>query len=90
MNFNKNYTFQSTVFLAHSQRQSHIQKKKAQYLENKFMKLFNWFGDEAKDACTEYAGTGPTGAVYIPFVQDADPCTTVTNFMNSVWSFYDR
>jgi hypothetical protein len=80
----------STVFLAHSNRKSHIQKKKAQYLENKFMKLFNWFGDEAKDACNEHAGTGPAGAGYIPFVQVADPCTTVTNFMKSVTSFYDR
>jgi len=83
-------SLKSTVFLAHSHRQTHIQKKKAQYLENKFVKLFNWFGDEAKDSCNEYAGTGPYGAGYIPFVEDADPCTTVTNFINSVKSFYDR
>jgi len=83
-------TLKSTVFLAHSHRQSHIQKKKAQYLENKYVKLFNWFGEEAKDSCNEHAGLGPLGDGFIPFVEAADPCTTITNFMNSLTSFYDR
>jgi len=83
-------TLKSTVFLAHSHRQSHIQKKKAQYLENKYVKLFEWFGDEAKDSCDEHAGLGPIGDGFIPFVESADACTTVTNFMISLTSFYDR
>lgn len=80
----------SSVFLAHSHREQHIQKKKAQYLENKYVKLFKWFGDEAKDTCNEYAGLGPLGSGYIPFVESAETCTTIKNFMTSLSSFYDR